>query len=424
MRILAIESSCDETGAAVVEKKDNQITVLSNILATSSDMHAATGGIIPENAAREQVKVIIPVIVEALIESRIAGGTGGRAPDNAQMRQSRASIGWNDNPRQYPQIKWQLANTILRNEIDAIAITYGPGLIGSLLIGVETAKTLSLVFNKPIIPVNHLLAHIYANYISVINHSPSTIHHPYIGLIVSGGHTDLLYFKSHNDYEWLGGTRDDAAGEAIDKIGRMLDLSYPAGPEMEKRASMVKTPNIKFQSPMINSNDFDFSFSGLKAEVMRYVKNNVILNPPKARFNEVQARRARLAKGGSIQDLKKIPKQVRNDSRGNSEKEHTINNICYATQKAVTDVLVKKTIYAAEVYNCKTILIGGGVSANQKLNKEFKLKIENLKLDIEVFAPGKTYATDNAAMIGAYALMNGKEKNWKDIKSNPELYFV
>ncbi len=369
MRILAIESSCDETGAAVVEKKDNQITVLSNILATSSDMHAATGGIIPENAAREQVKVIIPVIVEALLTSTKAGGE-----------------------KQQDASSWKTAGQVLRNEIDAIAITYGPGLIGSLLIGVETAKTLSLVFNKPIIPVNHLLAHIYANYISVINHSPSTIHHPYIGLIVSGGHTDLLYFKSHNDYEWLGGTRDDAAGEAIDKIGRMLDLSYPAGPEMEKRANIVKTPSIKFQSPMINSNDFDFSFSGLKAEVMRYVK--------KVSTNDTK-----------LQNPQKFDANLK-------------NQICYSTQKAITDVLVKKTINAAEVYNCKTILIGGGVSANQKLNKEFKLKIENLKLDIEVFAPGKTYATDNAAMIGAYALMNGKEKNWKDIKSNPELYFV
>jgi N6-L-threonylcarbamoyladenine synthase len=361
MRILSIESSCDETGASVVERENDQINVLSNVLATSSEMHATTGGIIPENAAREQVKSIIPVIVQALLESRKNKSEGFK----------------ND---------FRTSRKILEEDIDAIAVTYGPGLIGSLLIGVETAKTLSYIFEKPIIPVNHLLAHIYANFISDEKLNPKRYSlipkpFPFIGLIVSGGHTDLLYFKSHNDFKWLGGTRDDAAGEALDKIGRMLNLPYPAGPEIERKAKLVVKPSIKFQSPMIGSSDFDFSFSGLKAEVMRFVKD------------------------------KKL-----------NDKE--INEVCCAVQTAVFDVLIKKTLNAAEKYNCKTILLGGGVSANQTLINEFKLKAKSHKLKAEVFSPEKTYCTDNAAMIGAYALLAGKLEDWKNIKSNPELYFA
>ncbi len=353
MKILAIESSCDETGASVIERKDSIISVLSNKLATSSQMHAETGGIIPENAAREQIKAIIPIITSALLKSK-----------NIENKNT---------------IKdFQNAKKILSEDIDAIAVTYGPGLIGSLLVGVETAKTLSYAFHKPLIPVNHLTAHIYANF---INKTGNDINLPFIGLIVSGGHTDLLYFKSHTDFTWLGGTRDDAAGEAIDKIGRMIGLPYPAGPELEKRALNVTNPEIKFQSPLLNSNDFDFSFSGLKAEVMRFVKSHTL-----------------------TEDLK--------------------NQICYATQKSIITVLVKKTIKAAMQYNCETILIGGGVSANQTLMGHFQLAIRKSQLLIQIFAPQKEFATDNAAMIGAYALMNGEEKNWEEVKSNPELYFA
>jgi len=393
MRILSIESSCDETGASVVERGNDQINVLSNILATSSEMHAATGGIIPENAAREQVKSIIPVIVEALITAGRAGGTDGRAPDTRADERSETSTGGRDNPGQDPRSKWQIANEILKNDIDAIAVTYGPGLIGSLLIGVETAKTLSLALNKPIIPVNHLLAHIYANFISDEKLNPKRYSlipkpFPFIGLIVSGGHTDLLYFKSHNDFKWLGGTRDDAAGEALDKIGRMLDLPYPAGPEMEQRANKFQNLQAKnsklqakFASPMINSPDFDFSFSGLKAEVMRFVKD------------------------------KKL-----------NDKE--INEVCYAVQTAVFDVLIKKTLNAAEKYNCSTILIGGGVSANQTLVEKMNHESGIMNQEVNIFSPEKEYATDNAAMIGAYALLAGKIEDWKNVKSNPELYFT
>lgn len=357
MKILAIESSCDETSAAVLEKKDSQIEVLSCITATSLSLHAATGGIIPENAAREQVKFIIPVIVESLLKSKTES----------------AGVNYDFNK----------AHKILENDIDAVAVTFGPGLIGSLLVGVETAKSLAYVFEKPLIPVNHLLAHIYANFINSktynLNHNPF----PFIGLIVSGGHTDLLLFKQHGEFQWLGGTRDDAAGEAFDKIGRVLGLSYPAGPEIERRANLVKQTEIKFKSSLINEDNFDFSFSGLKTEAMRFFQNQTL-------------------------------------SSGTGDMhEELINQVCFATQKAIIDVLIKKTLKAAEQFNCNTIMVGGGVSANQT----FRDKLDTDAKGINVMFPEKKYSTDNAAMVGCYALLNPAIKNWEEINANPELYF-
>ncbi len=362
MRILAIESSCDETSAAVLEKKDTEIKVLSNITATSLSLHASTGGIIPENAARMQVTYIMPVVIEALLSSN---NLEDEKLNNFNIQQT--------DYHSIPPERIIQANTILSSAIDAISITYGPGLIGSLLVGVETAKTLAYIFQKPLIPVNHLLAHIFANY---INRKEAEINYPFVGLIVSGGHTDLLLFNSTSDFEWLGGTRDDAAGEAFDKIGRLIDLPYPAGPEIEKRSSLVSTPSIKFKSPLLHDESFDFSFSGLKTEVLRFVQSNSVIDT----------------------NLK--------------------NQICYATQKAITDVLVKKTHHAAQRFNARMILVGGGVSANQTFRNALS---ENS--DIPVLFPEKQYSTDNGAMIGAYALINPLERTWQETKANPELYF-
>ncbi len=351
MRILAIETSCDETAAAVVEKikGEQSVHVLSNTIASSSQMHAKTGGIIPEFASREQLKAIIPVIVESLIDS-----------EEVNIKN------WNE--------KFNMASKTLREKVDAIAVTYGPGLIGSLLVGVETVKTLSFSFGKPVIPVNHLLAHLFANFID-----NESINFPFVGLIVSGGHTDLLLFRTLNNFEWLGGTRDDAAGEALDKIGRLLKLSYPAGPEIEMRASKISNPKLKFKSPLLNSNEFDFSFSGLKAEVARFVEKTKLT-------------------------------------------EELINEICFATQLAIVDVLVKKTLSAAKKHNAKTIILGGGVSANQALIKTMIGRAKELGIDVA--SPEKKYSTDNAAMIGAYALLNPEETSWHNLTANPELYFA
>src|SRR5579864_7519940 len=230
MTILGIETSCDETAAAIIEGKDGHVFLKSSVLATSLALHAKTGGIIPEQAAREQVKYILPVIKETL----------------------------------------EKAHTSV-DQIDAIAVTYGPGLIGSLLVGVETAKTLAFVLKKPIIPINHMVGHIYANFIQEkTNQIPAF---PLLALVVSGGHTDLLLMKKHGDFTLLGGTRDDAAGEAFDKIGRMLGFAYPAGPEIERRAKNGNPKRFHFPGPLLYENTYEFSFSGLKTAVMREVKS-------------------------------------------------------------------------------------------------------------------------------------------------------
>lgn len=231
MIILGIETSCDETAAAIIqgETTDGFVSLISNAISTSLGLHAKTGGIIPEQAAREQIKYIIPII-------------------NHSIKNSYLNLG----------------------SIDAIAVTVGPGLIGSLLVGVETAKTLAYVLNKPLIPVNHLLGHIYANFIGKA--SNQKILFPALALIVSGGHTDLVVLKKHGEIQWIGGTRDDAAGEALDKVGRLIDLPYPAGPLIEQRALDGNPKRFPLPRPMMDSKDFDFSFSGLKTAAYRQIK--------------------------------------------------------------------------------------------------------------------------------------------------------
>ncbi|MBI2074866.1 MAG: tRNA (adenosine(37)-N6)-threonylcarbamoyltransferase complex transferase subunit TsaD [Candidatus Levybacteria bacterium] len=363
MRILGIETSCDETGAAVIEAKTNgkNVKLLSNTLTSSLTLHSKTGGIIPEVAAREQVKYIIPVIEQTLNDSSL-----------------------------YPQSSKidPLSSTIYRPDIDAIAVTFGPGLIGSLLVGVETAKTLAYIWNKPIIPVNHLLGHIYANFI-VENSEPDArrylldadIDFPALALIVSGGHTDLVLMNGHGKIRWLGGTRDDAAGEAFDKIARLLSLPYPGGPEIEKAATNGNPKAFNFPRPMIGSDDFDFSFSGLKTSVLREIKTIEQLN------NE------------------------------------TIANIAASVQQAIIDVLVVKTLKAAEQYKVKSILLSGGVAANQTLRDRFELDARRYLLNAKFFFPEKWLCTDNGAMIASAAFFNYKEVPWTKLSANPELYF-
>lgn len=408
MKLLAIETSCDETSVAVVEKSSfNSVNVLSNVTASSVMLHAQTGGIIPENAAREQVKWIIPVIIDSLLSysSNKARSLFTLSSPRGDSVESRPKSSRNTRTLS----DFQLASQILKHDIDAIAVTYGPGLIGSLLVGVETAKTLAYALNKPLIPVNHLLGHLYANWLiadsswqmvggETAGYPPSAICFPVVGLIVSGGHTDLLHFDSIDKFQWLGGTRDDAAGEALDKIGRLLGLSYPAGPEIEKRADLISETKLKFQSPLIRQNSYDFSFSGLKTEVLRFVQKQT---------------------GGYSSSESRLSGR----SREVTINENIVNQVCYATQKAIIDVLVYKTLKAAQAYNVRTILLGGGVSANQTLIKEFEQSAICHKLSAKIFSPEKIFCTDNAAMIGAYALINYKPVDWHKIKAEPELYF-
>lgn len=337
MKILSIETSCDETSAAIVEDGKK---IISNIIASSADMHAKTGGVIPENAAREQIKSIIPVLQEAM-------------------------------------------GKLTQSDIDAIAVTIGPGLIGSLLVGVETAKTLAHLWNKPIVPINHLIGHIYANW---LNETPQF---PALALVVSGGHTDLILMKNHGKIKYLGGTRDDAAGEAFDKTARILGLPYPGGPSISKEAQkfIEKNPDKKlnlFPRPMLDEDNLDWSFSGLKTAVANFIKNN-----PKFEKEEMAAQ----------------------------------------IQEAIIDSLVGKSLRAIEIYNPKSFLLAGGVAANKRLRISLQTRITSIETGRDsgkrnrtrLYIPEFALCTDNAAPIGAAAYYNYHPIIWEKISSNPQL---
>ena len=334
MKILAIESSCDETAAAVVE---NGTVILSNVVATSHEMHEKYGGIVPEVAARRQLESIQPVISEALKQ----------------------------------------ANTDYQY-IDALAVTVGPGLIGSLLIGVETAKTISMVTGKPIIPVNHVLAHMYANYVG----NPD-VKFPAISLVVSGGHTELYLVKNKQELSWLGGTLDDAAGECFDKTARLLGFGNGGGLAIQESASRARlsggSPMRRLPRPYLDKkNELNFSFSGLKTAILR----------------EVNA----------------LKTQKRFDNT-------TISQLSYEVQETITDVLIKKTVRAAEKFGVQSILLSGGVSANLRLREKFKTYDNRYTVHV----PPVALCTDNAVYIAGYAFFRGKPTPWQEITAAPDL---
>jgi N6-L-threonylcarbamoyladenine synthase len=306
--ILAIESSCDETAAAVVRGQ----TILSNVVSSQIDVHRATGGVVPEVAARLQLETIQPVIAEAL---------------------STARVDWDG--------------------IEAIAVTTGPGLIGSLMVGIETAKALAFVHDKPLIPVNHLAGHLYACLSEM-----KQFRFPYLGLIVSGGHTELVLMTGHHQFTLLGETRDDAAGEAFDKVAQLLDLRYPGGPEISKLAEQGDPTAFSFPRAMLDQDNLDFSFSGLKSAVRRVV-------------------------------IEAAPDQA------------VKANIAAAFQAAVIDALVQKTVRAAVRMKPTAVLLGGGVAANMQLRTDLAKALTEQHLELLVTPP--ELATDNAAMIGLAA---------------------
>ena len=359
MKVLGIETSCDETAGAIIEgvSPTRPVKILSNVVASSEQMHIKTGGIVPEMASREQVKAILPVIQESIKSIKGIESIGGT------------------------------------KSIEAIAVTVGPGLVGSLLVGVETAKTLAYVWDKPLIPVNHLAAHLYANFVGEIQNdkvqtsnqiksSKSKLpQFPAIGLVASGGHTDLVLMEGHGKLRWLGGTRDDAAGECFDKCSRLLNLGYPGGPAIELAASKFKTQNVKLKAfslprPMLKSNDYDFSFSGLKTAVAR--------------------------------EVLKVP--------GVSE---VSNNLAFEIQEAIVEVLVAKVMRAVDEFRPKSVLLGGGVAANSRLRELMgeKLKDESLKL----FIPPVELCTDNAVYIAAAAYYNQSPTPWDNFQVDPGL---
>ncbi|GAB5493781.1 MAG: tRNA (adenosine(37)-N6)-threonylcarbamoyltransferase complex transferase subunit TsaD [Phototrophicaceae bacterium] len=323
--ILGIESSCDETAASVVI--DGR-TIASNVIASQIDLHAEYGGVFPEVASRAHAEAIGLVVEQAVSDAGVS----------------------------YEQL-------------DAIAVTRGPGLVGSLLVGINYAKGLALMTGKPLMPMNHLEGHIYSLWLTQPFHEPEF---PVLVLIVSGGHTELLLMTGHGEYEHLGGTIDDAAGEAFDKVGRLLKLPFPGGPHIERSGRNGNASAYDFPRAM-RDNSYDFSFSGLKTAVMR----EVTVQP------SAQARTKR--KRGA-------------EKRAQLKHDVSIGDIAASFQAAVTDILVEKTVRAAQEFGATEIFLAGGVSANTMLRMKMRKESE-----LPVRYPPLNLCTDNAAMIASAA---------------------
>lgn len=321
--ILAIESSCDETSVSIIKNGTEEI---STVVLSQMNTHAAYGGVVPEIASRMHIENITIVIEETLRKA------------DMQM-----------------------------DQITAIAVTYGPGLIGSLLIGLMAAKTLALIYNKPLIPVHHIAGHIYANNLV------KPLKFPLIALVVSGGHTDLIYMKENYSFEKLGGTLDDAVGECYDKVARVLNIPYPGGPLVDKLAA---EGNDTYNLPLpLNDNSYNFSFSGIKSAVINLAHNE--------------------------------------KQRG---KEINKADMATSFQNRVVEILTKKTFHALKEYNVNNLIVAGGVAANKGLrNKLNTIAKEN---NINIIVPEIKYCTDNAAMIGAAAYYAYQKGNIADLTLN------
>lgn len=329
--ILAIESSCDETAASVVK---NGREVLSNVISSQIELHKLYGGVVPEIASRKHIEKINQVIEEALTEAGVT-----------------------------------------LDDLDAIGVTYGPGLVGALLVGVAEAKAIAYAKKLPLVGVHHIEGHISANYIENKELEP-----PFICLVVSGGHTHLVCVKDYGKYEIIGRTRDDAAGEAFDKVARAIGLGYPGGPKIDKLSKEGNPDAIVFPKAHISDAPYDFSFSGVKSAVLNYIN-------------------------------------------GCNMKGETYNNadIAASFQKAVTDVLVENAMRAVGEYGLSKFAIAGGVASNSTLRAAMKKACE--EKGIAFYYPSPIYCTDNAAMIGAaayYEYMNGTRHGW-DLNAVPNL---
>lgn len=327
--ILGIETSCDETAASIVK---NGREILSNVVASQIESHKRFGGVVPEIASRHHVEQMTMVLEEAV---------------------NRADVTWED--------------------IDAIAVTEGPGLVGALLVGVNAAKALAFAKNKPLIGVHHIAGHIYANRLE------NEFAFPLLAPIVSGGHTELVIMKDHYDYELIGETRDDAAGEAYDKVARMLKLPYPGGPQID-RLSTEGEPTIDFPRAWLEEGSYDFSFSGLKSAVINTLHNA--------------------------------------EQRG-----ETLNSadVAASFQQSVVDVLTEKTYRAAQEYKVKQVIVAGGVAANKGLRQSLKNRFNHT--DTELYIPPIHLCTDNAAMIAAAGTILYEKEKFEalDLNANPSL---
>ncbi|HHY39025.1 MAG TPA: tRNA (adenosine(37)-N6)-threonylcarbamoyltransferase complex transferase subunit TsaD [Clostridia bacterium] len=316
--MLGIETSCDETAASVAKRMDSAMglapKLLSNVVSSQLEVHKKYGGVVPEIASRKHLEAIIPVINEAIQTAGVGPG-----------------------------------------DLSGIAVTSRPGLVGALVVGVSTAKALALAWNLPLVGVNHVLGHVYAGFVD------SAPKFPFMALVVSGGHTVLIHMLSHTQYQVVGRTRDDAAGEAFDKVARLLGLGYPGGPAVDALAKRGDPNAVKFPRAHLEPESLDFSFSGLKTAVMV--------------FMEKAKRQGRT-----------VP----------------VEDLAASFQEAVCDILVEKTLKAAELYNTRRVLVAGGVSANSRLRE--MLTDSSQRLGVEVIIPPISLCTDNAAMIAIRGL--------------------
>ncbi len=398
--ILGIETSCDETAISIVRYEQDAVEVLASVVSSQIKLHAQYGGVVPNLAAREHTKNILPVLKKSLEQSHI-------------------SI----------------------DDIDALAVTQGPGLIPALLVGTTVARTLSWLWQKPLLGIHHIEGHIYANFIhnkeQVANDKPSedskpshflpvtsclSPKFPILALVVSGGHTQLILMQKHFDYEIVGETQDDAVGEAFDKVARILGLGYPGGPAVAQRAAQTvkkkeqhatkkqdldspKTSPIIHQfspvtlpRPMLNSQDLNFSFSGLKTAVLYAVQ--------------------KFRKEKLLTENTDLPDEF-------------INTLCAEFQQAAIDVLIKKTLRAAKQYKAGTVILAGGVSANTELRRQLGESLASSLSHIEYKIPEIKYSVDNAAMIAAAASFRwiymskeerkASQKHWEKLKTQANL---
>lgn len=376
MIILSIETSCDDTAVAVLEKKKGQIKTLASVVSSQDKIHQKWGGIYPSKAKREHQKNLVPALKKTLKEANLLEKGKTSAPPSLKEVLYREKT---------------LLETLedfffkhkVSKKIDALAVTIGPGLEPCLWVGINFARSLSLSLDIPIIPVNHVKAHLFSSLLENKN-----IDFPAVGLVVSGGHTELVLLKSFSSLKLIGKTRDDAAGECFDKTARILGLGYPGGPEISAKAKKFTTKNSNLQialpRPMINSKNYDFSFSGLKTAV--------------------------------LYDFLSRDKKTR-------ENKDYIAEMSKEIEEAITTVLSLKLKKAAKNYEAKTIILGGGVTANKTLRE----KVERIKKDLDnlkIFIPPVNLSTDNAEIIGATAFLKKTQKPTKDLsaKANLKIY--
>lgn len=374
MNILSIETSCDETAIAILKcsggLKNPRFEIIANEVSSQIKIHRPFGGVVPNLAKREHIRNL-PILYRKISKLKVKG---------------------------------------LKLKVDCIAVTVGPGLEPALWTGINFAQDLSKKLKKPLIGVNHMEGHLYAfllNQKSVISNDKfliskqkvkePKISFPAIGLVVSGGHTILLKMSSLTKWEKLGETVDDAAGEAFDKVARILSLQYPGGPEIEKLAKQGNPQAITFPRPMLNQHNYDFSFSGLKTSVLYYYRDNVLNNPTSKEINDLRGPKNRMQSsdlgGQEISSLK--INQLKAD-------------IAASFQQAAIDVLTKKTLKAAEEFSARSIILCGGVACNKALRETIKNESERRGLNF--FAPEMKFNTDNAAMIGVAAFIHSLAK--------------